>query len=154
MRDDDIRKRLEISDEDLIFWMERLRPVVRFNVDYSDSSNMHPLEKKDTGIPFWIEPVDPRKVAFTWEPKPTKIAQVYQVGHMITYHRFGAPSLFKPSIAEVIAQIIKTPVPDGVIAFETGNGDLSCVNVYNGAESSWHWCPTILYAAEPAHRRG
>jgi hypothetical protein len=148
MRDEEVLSRLEISDEELAFWMDRIRPVVRFDVAGYDRP-LKATKKNPVAIPFWIEPCDPRKVAFTWEPKPTKEARVRQLGHMITYHRFGAPSLFKPSIAEVIAQIIKDPsvadFKNEIIAFETGVGDLTSVNVWSGNTESCHWCATILY---------
>ena len=54
----------------------------------------------------YIKPCDPRKVAFSWDPKVTKIARgLRKICEIPTYHTFGYYGMFKPSIAEVLAQI-------------------------------------------------
>ena len=55
---------------------------------------------------YRFEPVDPRTTAFTWGPKVVGApVQVRPRGWITTYHSWGHPSLFKPSLAEVLAQI-------------------------------------------------
>lgn len=64
------------------------------------------LTKKDDQY-FAIAPVDPRRVAFTWDPKPVgdAIRRIEYKGWIRTYHNWGYYGFFKPSLAEVLAQI-------------------------------------------------
>jgi hypothetical protein len=67
-----------------------------------------PIFKTDDGYRF-IEPVDPRKKAFTWDPQYADKVDfdLYELAKIETYHRCGYIAMFKPSLAEVIAQIPK-----------------------------------------------
>lgn len=92
----------EITDERLAELVERIKPIVRW----------------DNGDQYYIEPVDPRGVAFTWDPTPTKKAMgLMPIRDITTYHTFGYHGMFKPSIAEVLA-MIPEDVIDEVVAFE------------------------------------
>ena len=68
-----------------------------------------PVVSRDSnGFLFNIEPVNIWDIAYTWEPKPVGepvYGRLHAVDIIRTYHSWGAPSLFKPSIAEVLAQI-------------------------------------------------
>ena len=91
----------KISDEKLNELASRIKPFVRFE-----------------GVAYYIEPVDLRRTAFTWDPKPTeRVNGLLSLCDIKTYHTYGAPVFFKPSIAEVIVAI---PVEhlDKVVAFE------------------------------------
>lgn len=53
-----------------------------------------------------IDRVDPVDVAYLWDPTYLGVAQDMEpVVDIRTFHTYGAPSLFKPSIGEVIRQI-------------------------------------------------
>ena len=80
----------EISDQKLEELAGRIRPVYEF---------------KD-GVLRYIQPVDLRKTAYTWDPKPAELAENLKVlSEFRTFHSYGSPMFFKPSIAEVLAQI-------------------------------------------------
>lgn len=92
----------EISDGELKKLCGRIRAVV----DFSEKGK------------FYIKPVDPHNVAFTWNPKPDKEAEGLKFLRDIrTYHTWAYSGYFKPTIAEVIAQIPKD-ILDQVVAFE------------------------------------
>lgn len=124
IRDAEFRKRLEITDERLAELQKKMRPVIR----------------KDDVL-FYIEEVDPRKIAFTWEPVPTKEATgLVALTTLETIHSYGAPVFFKPSIAEVLAQVPEEFV-DQAVAFETNH-------VYFTEGSGFHTATTTLYRHE------
>lgn len=82
------------------------------------SSRIKPVVTLENGM-FYIEDVDPRYVAFTMDPTYTAEAKdLMLVGELLTFHTYGAPSFFKPTIAEVLAQI-PAGYTDVVTAFET-----------------------------------
>lgn len=117
----------EISDEKLESLMEKIKPVIRYSRRITGAFK---LVKHSEGDLYFIEPVDPREIAFTWEPKPTKFARnvnpepYKSIG---TYHNYGAPVLFKPSIAEVLAQIPEEDIKR-CVAFETISEGLDGAN--------------------------
>ena len=122
----------ELSDEELADLAQRIRPVVR----------------DENGRCFYIEAVDPRKEAFTWSPTLTDEAAdgaggIVRIATIYTLHSYGAPSLFKPSIAEVIS-MIPQHLLGKVIAFET-----VCPDDVGGQRSAlakgYHVAVTHLY---------
>ena|SRR3989344_9104698 len=89
-----ISERLEISDERLEELAKRIKPVVRCD-----------------GELYYIKDVDYRNIAFTWSSKLKKKAKgLEELARIRTYHEYGYPGFFKPSVAEVLAQIPKTKV--------------------------------------------
>ncbi len=82
---------------------KRIRPVVWFPV---------------IGL-CYIKRVDPFNIAFTWDPRPRwKVFGLKAICDITTYHTYGYYGFFKPSIAEVLAQI-PAELLDKVVAFET-----------------------------------
>lgn len=77
-----------ISDADLADLMARFQPVVLVE-----------------GRHYLIEDVDPRRTAFTWSPKRVGAVTFRPLRDVPTDHLCGHPSMFKPSIAEVLAQV-------------------------------------------------
>jgi hypothetical protein len=66
---------------------------------------IRPLIHRD-GKLHCIKWIDTRKVAFTWNPVLDGEVQATEiVGRIRTLHTYGYPGFFKPSIAEVLAQI-------------------------------------------------
>ena len=123
----------KISNRKLYELAKRIKPLVRFQMD--DFEDKSPSVDKD-GKPirarsnsqwkvlFEIEQVDLRKTVYTWNPKPIGEPRnnIACFDIIRTYHSCGHPSLFKPSVAEVIAQIPKDIV-DRVVAFEIINAE-------------------------------
>ena len=129
----------EISNKRLKELCKRIKPVERF-ADGPDG-----LFRSLGGWLYYIRDVNPRNVAFTWDPKPTERAiGLKELCCIDTYHTFAAPVCFKPTIAEVIAQIPEKLI-DKVVAFETLSQDLSSANI---ADDYHHVTQTILYGKE------
>lgn len=83
---------------------------------------------------------DPAWTAFSWDPQWSQPARdLVEVARVRTFHTFGAPSFFKPSKAEVIAQIPAALV-DVTVAFATDDPELA-----DGGR--FHAAHTVLYAA-------
>lgn len=71
---------------------------------------------------WYIEAVDPVGMSINWDPKPTVRAHLKEIGKVPTLHSYGAPVLFKPSVAEVFACLIRDPdirFPGNIRAFRT-----------------------------------
>ena len=121
----------EISDERLAELVERIKPTCRFNGELRH-----------------IEPVDPRRVAYTWDPKPAEVAEGLELlADVRTYHSYGAPNMFKPSIAEVLAQIPEEHLSQ-VVAFEIVKSphDVHDLNKEREAlNAGYHVATTRLY---------
>jgi hypothetical protein len=111
-----------ITNERLAELLVRIRPVCQFE-----------------GRLHYIRPVDPRRIAFLWDPQSDGMADnLVALECVMTRHDYGHPSLFKPTIAEVLAQIPEDVV-DRVVAFETSrNADFD-------EHSDCHVTSTILY---------
>ena len=100
-----------ISDEVLNTLTDRIKPVV--------------LRGRRL---FYIEPVDPRKIAFNWDPTLAMEAiDLEEVATITTLHSTASSVFFKVSIADVLAQI---PVgyTDQIVAFRTEHNDESMSN--------------------------
>ena len=92
----------KISEEYLQELVARIKPVIN----------------DDDRGKCYIEPVDPRTIAYMWDPKPTEEAKgLKPLCRIRTYHTWAYYGLFKPSIAEVLAQIPNEHIDD-VVAFE------------------------------------
>jgi len=106
----------KISDEDLNNLMKRMKPVV------TKSGEQH-----------YIKKVDPRTVAYTWDPKTTRKAEgLVELTDINTYHSYGYYGFFKPSISEVLAQIPDEYMAD-CVAFETLKDSAQIDGEYHGA---------------------
>ena len=127
----------EISDERISELSQRIKPLI--------------IRR---GLPCYIKPCDPRKTAFSWDPKVAKIARDLKVLCEIpTYHSYGYYGFFKPSIAEVLAQIPEE-LQDKCCAFSTEGpgtaGDLNDqIDVVN---EGFHRAVTTLYQQGPDTR--
>ena len=86
------------------------------------------FNQSENGYLCYIEPVDLRSVAYTWNPKPTTFAlNLSPSGYFMAKSKYGAPSFFKPSIAEVLEYLPQYSL-EKTIAFE--------INPYT--KSVWH----------------
>ncbi len=96
---------------------------------------------------FYIEPCDLRNTAFPWSPKFTVQAKdIICHARITTLHTFGYQGFFKPSIAEVLAQIPEIYL-DNTIAFEViGPNTVDDLNKQSDAvNAGFHMATTKLY---------
>lgn len=128
-----------IDDATLVTLAERIRPVVRRDGDL-----------------YYIKPVDLRRIAFTWDPKVTSQAVGLEpVISFKTLHRYAYHGFFKPSIAEVLAQIPADLLDDNVVAFEVkGPKDADDLNKDSAAlNAGFHVAMTTLYSRRADARK-
>ena len=130
-------------------WAMRIRPVVMITEPLS-------FLKPQDGYLSFIKPPDLFNVAYTWDPKPTKEATgLKAVADIRTYHVYGYYGLFKPSVAEVIAQIPANLLPT-VVAFEIIQNPETASDLNKekqALDDGFHVAKTRLYAKEPGRRR-
>ena len=121
----------EISDKKLKKLVAQIKPVIRF------AEGRKGLFKSPEGHLYYIKKVNPRTMSYLWDPKPTDKAEgLVEFERITTYDEYGASSLFKPSIAEVLAQIPKS-YRDKVVAFELTESGLS---------GEYHVATAVLYS--------
>lgn len=95
-----------------------------------------------------ISKIHPRRSSFLWDAKPTgerlTFGPLNNVA-IITFHTYGAPALFKPSLAEVYASI-RRYLPETWTAVR-----YFCLQSENlGSEhiiGDCHWCKCILFGS-------
>ena len=123
----------EITDEKLVALPARIRPVMPFGKN----------NKK-----HYLKPCDLREVACTWHPKKAEEAiDLKFLGDIVTLHEYGHPMLFKPSVAEVLAQI-PSHLIDETIAFEIVNKPLSAEDLnkeQRATRAGFHTATVRLY---------
>lgn len=121
-----------LTQSELAKWAESIKPVVRF------------LPKRDgTLVPtpdgdlYYIKSVDLLKTAYTWDPVGADFAEglIYH-STIKTKHSYAYYGFFKPSIAEVIAQIPKE-LRVVIVAFEIASEPL--------IKGDYHVVETKLY---------
>ncbi len=124
--------RFEISDEVLAERAARIKPAITV-----DDALCHQL--------YLIEDVDLRRTAFTWDPKPTQpVGEAYEIARIETSHTCGYIAMFKPSIAEVLAQI-----PEHLLSYAKWFRTLTGDTVTCYADGDGHRTITILYSDKP-----
>ena len=114
---------------------KRIKPVIQFT---------HSIFRGKR----YIKPVDLFGVAYTWDPKPRRRARnLKPLCDITTYHAYGYYGCFKPSVAEVLAQIPKEYL-DKVIAFEIIRGPETADDLNREKEAlqaGYHVATTRLY---------
>lgn len=69
-------------------------------------ANVRPMVLDAQGRPCTFASVDPRRVSFIWDPRDlAPVVGIVPTRTIRTLHTFGHPALFKPSIAEAVAQL-------------------------------------------------
>ena len=124
----------EISNERLAELHARIKPVVR------GAKTTKGVVRHDEGDLYYIQDVDLRGESFIWDPTLTELAEgLNEFARIETAHTCGYYGIFKPSIAEVLAQI---PVAflDRCMAYECCVGD---VDIIEGGSA--HRVMTVLY---------
>lgn len=125
----------DIPDEQLQELVDRIRPVVRRD-----------------GQLFYIEPPDPRRVSFLWDPVLTgEATDLVEIGVVPTLHTWGYYGFFKPSVAEVI-RMIPHHLIGAAVAFEIdGPDDADDLNgTWAVVEGGCHLARTTLYRKDDA----
>ena len=123
----------KISDERLEELVKRIKPVV----------------KHRGKVLCYIKACDPRTIAFSWSPKFLSPAQGLKLITSIqTLHTFAYYGFFKPTIAEVLAQI-PVELIDTVTAFEVvGPQTAADLNREQKAlHAGFHVATTNLYSS-------
>ena len=120
----------EISDEKLNSLIKKIIPVVRENNKL-----------------YYIKIPNLRNIAYTWDYKITEeYDNLKEITRIKTHHYCGYYGLFKPSIAEVLAQIPEELI-NKVNAFEIINdvcsGTDDEIKIFNNGNG--HLATTILY---------
>lgn len=134
----------KLSYAEVIKRSKKIKPVVSFT---SKRGKLIRTEG-NRGRKYFIKKQDLFGVAYTWEPKPLKLAPNLKVLKVIqTYHTYGYYGLFKPSIAEVLRQIPKEDL-DKVVAFEIVDRPQDAADLNNELEAlhaGYHVAKTALY---------
>jgi hypothetical protein len=115
---------VEISDELLAERLKHWTPIIH-----------------EGGKFYTIKTVDPRNMSFIWDPEFTGEVSIEVMAERITYHTCGYHGFFKPSIAEVLAQI-----PDDIQAngFYITFNDNDCDSVISTKDFYGHRAITVF----------
>lgn len=102
-----------MTKEQIIERARTLRPVAEF--------------KNIGGMMFWVDGGKIHKEAYLWSIRRLKpTGYLRELGRIITYHKCGHPSLFKPSVDECVYQC---PYPEAtafrIIPYCEYNNDLN-----------------------------
>lgn len=125
---ENIEQKLEITDERLNELLPKIKPL---------------KVNKETAMLSYIEDVDPREVSYLMDTKTTEPAKgLIPFKSLVTYHSCGYKAFFKPSVAEVLAQIPEENV-DETNAFFILSDDLDIRNCLSSGRH--HAVKTILF---------
>ncbi len=108
----------KISNKKLAELRKRIRPLVRF------ARGAKGLFESGKGTPYYIVPKAPRTTTFLYEPIAEKEATGLKALSQIKTHHTTGGFFFKPSEAEVLAQIPEELLAK-VVAYEVVDYDMS-----------------------------
>ncbi len=135
----------EVSKERIVELGERIKPVVRFTRSWRG------LSRSAEGHLRYIKSHDLFNIAYTWAPKAAKATRgLKKLCDITTNHGFGYQGLFKPSIAEVLAQI-PAEYLDKVVAFEIIKHPETVDDLnreHEALNAGYHVATTRLYVRE------
>lgn len=124
----------EISDDEIAQMLEHITPLVHSN--------------EGEGLRT-AEDCDPRTVSYAWrrcEDSVVDESELEEIRRIRTYHSWGHYSLFKPSVAEVFAQIpseLRERVQAFLVIGPEGADDLN--REKEALNAGYHVAETILY---------
>lgn len=122
----------EITEERLNELFKRIKPVMEFD-----------------GVKHHIRKCHLRNTAYIWDAKKTKpVPLLRELTAIRTYHTYGYYGMFKPSIAEVLAQI-PADIIDQVTEFEIVKIPLDAKDLneeQRALNAGFHVATTVLYA--------
>ncbi len=122
------------------------------------AKKIRPVVQGPNRILHYIKPVNLKETAFTWGPDLAEEAtSLTLITTIRTFHTYGYYGFFKPSIAEVIAQI-PTDLLDSVGAFETHGPDMAedfyqDEETKNAFDKGFHTAKTVLYRSTQPQSR-
>ena len=123
---------IDITDEKLQSLLARIKPVFDF-----------PNKGK-----CFVKVDDPRGVSYVWDPTSIgSVTGLKPLCDITTYHTFGYYGLFKPSVAEVLAQIPEDKL-NQVVAFEIVNQPRTSSDLnaqIDAINAGFHRATTRLY---------
>lgn len=126
---------------------QRIRPIMRFASTTRKGSR---LELNPSGNFYYLKPVDLFTIAFTWPgtPKPdVRAPRLQKLRTIKTYHTWAYYGFFKPTIAEVLAQIPED-ILDEVIAFELEPPE-NPLEPWDIVNAGYHVAETTFYGKRP-----
>lgn len=111
-----MKKIPKLSDEKLKSLVDEIKPVIRcsrlFDTDIVEINH-------EGELLCYLEDIDPKIDNFIQKPKLGKVAEgLEHLTDIKTYHKYGVPVVFSPTVEEVLAQIPKKYL-DETVAFET-----------------------------------
>ena len=114
-------------------------------------ANIKPLVRRD-GRLYYIAPVDPVRIAYTWAPKfQDEAFGLTPVRVIRTLHSWSYYGCFKPSISEVLSQI-PDDLEDKINAFEITRSPETAADLNRESEAlnaGYHVAETTLYTRDP-----
>lgn len=135
----------EVPKERIRDLAERIKPVMRFALGEKG------LFRSPEGYLYHIKPVDLFGITFTWLPESDeKAVGLKPLCVITTYHTYAYYGFFKPTIAEVLAQIPAEHL-DKVVAFEIIGSPETVDDLNREAEAlnvGYHVAITQLYVRE------
>jgi len=134
-----LNERLQINDEKLLELHEKIKPVLLYHGKLVEIvGNKGKCGRKD-----YFETIESlRNISFIWSPIYGKTrADLEKLAQITTRHTCGYIGFFKPSIAEILAQIPKRYIKD-TIAYETGREDK---DICGSSSGDYHIAKTRLY---------
>lgn len=113
------------------------------------AKRIRPVEQSGPIDFYYLKPCDLRCEAFTWDAKRGKKAPMLrEIGRVRTLHTYGYYGFFKPTIAEVLAQIPEELLGDAIAFKIKGPQDTDDLNDDKEAlNQGFHVARTIIYAA-------
>ena len=121
----------DVTDARIVDVLETIRPVVVNN----------------NGTLWYVAIADPRRFSFSFDPKILYRADgLVRTRTIRTLHTFGYVGFFKPSVAEVVAQLPEDL--DGIVAFSVEGPDTMADVMADPAEyeAGFHVATTTLYS--------
>jgi len=146
----------EISNENLNQLAEHIKPVMRYaqtqnGLEPRFDNNLHESPRQNERL-YYIQPVDIQQESYTWDPHPTRPAELGdKICDIATYHSYGYYGMFKPSVAEVIAAIPES-LRDQVGGFEIISHPIDAADLNwnkQALNDGYHQAITRLYAKVP-----
>ena len=132
----------EIDDERLNELARRIRPIHNFGGWYG-RHYVRPMKN---------EPDYLRGIAYNWDPMPSLwplfVRNLKPLRDIITFHSYAYVGFFKPTIAEVLAQI-PADIIDQVVAFEMMESPENACDLNRereALEGGYHTATTRLFA--------
>jgi len=108
-----------------------------------------PLVKDGKDL-YYIRKPDLRNVAFPWDPKLTwKATGLHKVRTIRTLHEYGYYGMFKPSVAEVLAQIPKSLIGRVQAFYVEGPKTAAELNMHKDElNAGFHVAETTFYSSK------